>query len=164
VVCWDLAHDRRWRWPALIALPICLVAAIASHFYAVLVIAPLALGELARTMERRRVDWLLWVACLAPALSSGPANPVVAHVRGLREVALRAHRVSVSELVDVWSQFLSIPITYLGLLAIVCLFPGRWSTAEGSPLSDSRERQPSTTDWVLAVGLDGAAGRGLAAR
>jgi hypothetical protein len=152
VVCWDLAHDRRWRWSALIGLPICLVAAIASHFYAVLVIAPLALGELARTMERRRVDWLLWGVCLAPALILWPANPVVAHVRGLREVAMRAHRVSVSELVDVWSQFLSIPITYLGLLAIVCLFPGRRSAAEGSPLSADRERRPSTTDWVLAVG------------
>ncbi|HSP96974.1 MAG TPA: glycosyltransferase family 39 protein, partial [Candidatus Dormibacteraeota bacterium] len=151
MVCWDLAHDSRWRRLALLGLPICLAAAIATHFYAVLVIVPLALGELARTVERRRVDWLLWAGCLAALVVLLPVNPVVAHVRGLREVAMRAHRVSVSELADVWSQFLSVSITYLGLLAIVCLAQGRWSAAVVAPASASGERRLTAADWALAV-------------
>ena len=152
LVCWDLARGGRWRLPALLGLPLGLAAAIATHFYAVLVIVPLALGELARTRERRRVDWLVWVGLLIPLLVLSPLNPVVDHVRGLREVAMRAHRVSVSELVDVWSQFLSISVTYLGLFALVCISQARRSTAEESPASAAREQRPASSDLVLAVG------------
>jgi hypothetical protein len=150
VVCWDLAHARRWRRLALLGLPLCLAAAIATHFYAVLVIVPLAVGELARTLERRRIDWLVWAGCLAPGLILLPINPVVGHVRGLREVALRAHRVSVPELVDAWSQFLSASVIYLGLLAIICLAQMRQPT-DASPVPALRGRPPTPSDWLLVV-------------
>ena len=34
VVCWDLAHATPWRGLALLGLPLCLAAAVASTLYA----------------------------------------------------------------------------------------------------------------------------------
>jgi hypothetical protein len=87
VVCWDLASVARWRPIALLGLPLCLAGATATHLYAILMIVPLAMGELARTWERRRVDWLVWVGLLPALLMFVPGNPIIAKIRGLTEVA-----------------------------------------------------------------------------
>lgn len=155
VVCWDFARDTRWRRVALLGLPLCLAAAITTHAYAVLVIVPFALAELARTMEHRRVDWWPWVGLEAATLLFLPANPIIPHIRRLPELSRYSvrHGVSVSALLELWPQFLSISVTYLGLLALVCLCRDRISPRDGSPSPTSREGQPSPADWVLALGL-----------
>jgi hypothetical protein len=104
-------------------------------------------------MERRRVDWWVWIGLVAPGLILLPANPVIAHIRGLREVALRSHRVSVSELMNVWSEFLSTPATYLGLLAIVALCQSRAFAAPRAPEPAVEDAPPTPSDWVLALAL-----------
>jgi hypothetical protein len=155
VVCWDFARDPRWRRVALLGLPLCLAAAIATHAYAVLVIVPFALAELARTMEHRRVDWWPWLGLAAATLLFLPANPIISHIRRLPELSRYSvrHRVGVSVLLELWPQFLSISATYLGLLALVCLGRDRASTRDGSPSPTSREGPPSPADWVLVLGL-----------
>src|SRR5262249_2957256 len=56
---------------------------------------------------------------------------------------------------ELLQQFLSTPATYLGLLALVCLYRDRSST-EHSPASPAHGRaQPTSADWVLVVGLAG---------
>lgn len=155
VVCWDLAHDRRWRFVALLGLPISLAAAIATHAYAVLVVVPLALAELTRTMERRRVDWFVWMGLVAVGFLFLPANPVLSHIRHLPEVARYTVRrdVSVFELTTLWGQFLSFGVTYFGLLAFVCLSWARAPQTDNPPSLTTREGQPSAAAWVLAIGL-----------
>ena len=155
VVCWDLAHDTRWRRVALLGLPVSLAGAVAAHVYAVLVVVPLALAELARTLERRRMDWPMWLGFVAAGLVFVPANPVVSHIRGLPELAryVGGRRLSVSALMEVWSQFLSISATYLGLLALVCLGRDRTSAADDSPCLTTREGWLRTSDWALVIGL-----------
>jgi hypothetical protein len=153
VVWWDLAADTRWRRIALLGLPICVAAAIVTHFYAVLLLVPLSLGELARTMERRQVDWLVWPGLVVPALVLVPVNPILSHVREL-SVPGGAYPqwLRVSYLFDIWSQFLSISITYLGLLALVCLCGERSPTADVSPSPIAREARTPAADWALVVG------------
>ena len=55
------ADDRR-RLLSLVGLTASLAAALASHYYAVLIFVPLAAGEVARTIVRRRLDPWVWLA------------------------------------------------------------------------------------------------------
>jgi hypothetical protein len=152
VVCWDLADAPPWRRTALIGLPICLAAAVATHLYAVLLVFPLALAELGRNLERRRPDWWVWGGLASVAFVILPTNPLVAHIRSNPQLLRFAAgpRVSVSALMQVWGQFLSVAVTYLGLLALACLGRGRGSRAEAPELPTPERR---LADWGLAVGL-----------
>ena len=62
LLCWQSAADGRRRALSLAGLTATLAAALASHYYAVLVFAPLAAGELARSAGRRRLDPAIWLA------------------------------------------------------------------------------------------------------
>jgi hypothetical protein len=81
LVCWQAATEGKWRGPALVGLALALAAALWSHYYAVLLLVPLALGEGVRTWDRRRVDWPVWIALGAAALSLGLLWPLVAVAR-----------------------------------------------------------------------------------
>jgi hypothetical protein len=66
---WMLAGSGRRRAVTIPALAVAIAGAVASHYYAVLVLAPLAAGELVRTLERRRIDWpvcLSFASALVP--------------------------------------------------------------------------------------------------
>ncbi len=66
LLCWQSATDGHRRTLSLVGLTATLAAALASHYYAVLVFVPLAVGELARSLGRRRLDLAIWVAfCVA---------------------------------------------------------------------------------------------------
>lgn len=82
-LAWQARGDGS-RW-AFVGLFVALAAAISSHYYAVLLLIPLGLGELARTWLRRRVDlptWLALVGSLAPLLAFGP---LIRNARTFRE-------------------------------------------------------------------------------
>ena len=153
VVCWDLAPHTGWRRVALLGLPASLGAAIATHPYAVLMVVPLALAELARTVERRRVDWLVWMGLVVVGVLLLPANPVMSRMRRLSWVVEYSvgHRVSVPQLMELALQFLSIPATYVGLLALVCI--GRQSRPGRLTSPTTREGRLPLSDWVLVIGL-----------
>ncbi|MFI3191184.1 hypothetical protein BCS42_14010 [Crenothrix sp. D3] len=65
LVCWQSAVDpiqvkHRFWW--LSGLIIALVCATLSHGYALVIFAPLALGELVRSHTRKQIDWSVWFA------------------------------------------------------------------------------------------------------
>jgi hypothetical protein len=155
IVCWDLAQHSRWRRVALFGLPICLTAAIATHLYAALVVVPLALAELTRTMERRKVDWWVWTGLVVVALWFLPANPVISRIRRLPWVVNYAvgRGLTVAQLMELSLQSLAIPAAYLGLLAIVCVCRDQVSGADNVTALSAREGQPPVSDWVLVAGL-----------
>jgi hypothetical protein len=154
VVCWDLADETRWRRAVLLGLPVCLVAAAATHLYAALLVLPLALAELGRSLERRRLDWWTWAALASVALVILPTNPLVSHIRSNPQLVRYAAgpRVSLSALMQVWGQFLSVAVVYLGLLAVVSLGGGRRTRRE-DPRPPARERRAPLADWLLVIGL-----------
>src|SRR5262249_22574769 len=123
VVCWDLARSPRWRPVALLGLPVCLALAVATHFYAVLLVVPLALAELARSLKRRRTDWWVWLGLVSVALVISPTNPLVAHVRRSPEFARYAvgPRVGLSTLMQLWGDLFPVAVGSFGLLVLVCL-------------------------------------------
>jgi hypothetical protein len=110
---------------------------------------------LARTREHRRPDWTVWLALIGVSALLLPANPVLSHIRRLPEVARYAagRRVSISELAELWPQFLSLSITYLGLLALVCLLGGRAIAIGDSPSPAGGRGRGRIADWALIAGL-----------
>ena len=64
LLMWMLAVEGRKRRLTLPGLAIGLFCAVASHYYAVLVVVALATGELVRTARRARVDFGVWCAFL----------------------------------------------------------------------------------------------------
>lgn len=62
LVCWQSATRKRHYLLSLIFLSLSLAAALANHYYAVLVFVALAFGELVRTMHRRKIDLPIWLA------------------------------------------------------------------------------------------------------
>jgi hypothetical protein len=152
VVCWDLTNHSEWRRVARLGLPICLAAAIATHLYAVLVIVPLALAELARTAERRQRDWSTWTG-IAFAILFFAANLSIVSIRRLPWLPIRRIGVSVPQLMNMSLEFLSVSAMYFGLLAVICAFRNGVSRPDDLTSQMTRERQLPLSDWVLAVGL-----------
>jgi Dolichyl-phosphate-mannose-protein mannosyltransferase len=62
LLCWQSAADGRYRKLPLVGLALSSAAAVSNHYYAVLLLFPLALGEVVRSVSRRRIDWPVWIA------------------------------------------------------------------------------------------------------
>jgi hypothetical protein len=60
LLCWQLAAEGKRG--ALIGLSAALAAGLYSHYYGVLLFVPLVAGEIWRSVERRRIDWGVWLA------------------------------------------------------------------------------------------------------
>lgn len=62
LVCWRAASEpvrRPWALPGLFGA---LAGAVFSHYGGVLLLFPLGLGELVRSISRRKVDWPVWLS------------------------------------------------------------------------------------------------------
>lgn len=67
MLCWDNLEQPRNRMLWRIAFTLSLAATLSTHFYSILLLLPLALGELTRWILRKRADW--WtVLCIAVAM------------------------------------------------------------------------------------------------
>jgi len=75
VLMWMLVCEGKWRPLTTLLLAVGLCGAVGSHYYAGLVLIPLATGELVRTVVRRRVELPVWFAF------GGAFIPVVAFAR-----------------------------------------------------------------------------------
>jgi hypothetical protein len=80
---WQAAAGAGRRWAGLIVLVLGLALGVASHYYGVLLVVPLAAGELVRTARRQRIDlpvWLGFVVGLAPIV---PSRPLMAGLQAM---------------------------------------------------------------------------------
>ena len=60
LLCWQVAAEGgSHRLLAALGTAVSLAAAVASHYYAVLILVPLLVGEATRSTVRRRIDWLV---------------------------------------------------------------------------------------------------------
>jgi hypothetical protein len=77
LVAWQDAAEGRRRRVALVTLGLALMAALLSHPMAVTLVLPFLAGELARTVQRKRVDWPVWCAFAS-------ATPAILVLRALK--------------------------------------------------------------------------------
>jgi Dolichyl-phosphate-mannose-protein mannosyltransferase len=151
--CWQLTNGSRWRPLALCGLAASLSAGVATHYYAILVLAPLGMAEAVRTIEsdRKRIDVAVWVA-FAFALAPLPVlRPLVA---GARNLAAGASWLPV-RLSDLKQTYLADFAPLLLLLAIGSLLLPRLSLAPARPGSEPAPAftSCSKSDIALILGL-----------
>ncbi len=127
LVCWQKACAGERRGLALAGLALSLAAAVSSHYYGVVILAPLAAGE----MVRRKRDPAVWAAM---ALGAGPLLPMLALMRGARVYAAGFWaQPSLASLAGFW-EFLLAPALWpavLVLLAAVLVKRGKAADPEG---------------------------------
>jgi hypothetical protein len=65
LLCWDrMGQEGRYRNFWRISFVLSLAALNSTHFYSIMVLLPLGLGEIARWLQKRRIDWAT-IACAA---------------------------------------------------------------------------------------------------
>ncbi len=72
MLCWVLATSDavdRSRTLPLVGLALSIAGAITCHYFGVLILLPFAAGELVRTVDRKRIDWLVAAAIVVGAAS-----------------------------------------------------------------------------------------------
>lgn len=67
-LCWQETGEPRWRTVAAFGLAAGLVGAVASHYYAVLLIPAIAAAELVRSFRRKSTNPIVWVAMCVPVI------------------------------------------------------------------------------------------------
>jgi hypothetical protein len=109
------SRKRRMLW--LCTLFLASALAVSSHYYAVLFVFALALGEFARTLQLRRIDLLVWLAFC------GAAIPPLAFLSIIRSAnSYSAHFWAI----PIWGSLLDFYPAMLGPLAnilILCAIP-----------------------------------------
>lgn len=85
LVCWQSLAEEKARALPLLGLMLSLAAAIACHYYAVLLLIPFACGEAARTFSRKRVAFAVWAAL---ALSLTPLLIVLPLIKSARSYSM----------------------------------------------------------------------------
>jgi hypothetical protein len=162
LVCWQTAARRQEagepRLFSLVAIAAVLWLAITSHFFGVLILVPLCLAELARTVQRRRFDYGMLAAIFVGMLSIPTILPFRKAVLVYREhyyiggvtagVIREAYR-------SIFFRFENWPMLYKRALALslaiglLVLAVGSWRRFR------KRERDEPAYEWgaLLAIAL-----------
>jgi hypothetical protein len=139
LLCWQSAAEGRMRTLSLIGLSLSLAAALSCHYYAILCFAPFALGEGARTVVRRRLDFWIWIALISALLPLALFLPLIKAAMGYASTFWA--RPTWTGPIDFYREVLS-QIALLMLLAITIIL-GLYSGAR-SREGTARARKPGT--------------------
>jgi hypothetical protein len=118
LVAWQSAageSPRRTAW--LAALALALAGAISTSYHAALVFVPVAVGEATRSWLRRRIDWPVWLAIGAGALTLLLYLPLLWTPLGY--LPTHPHRPGLEKALDVFTILLTpalVPMLIAGLL------------------------------------------------
>lgn len=77
ILGWQEAGNGRHRRLGLAVLALALMLAVSSHYYAGLVLIPLALGEMVQSRNARRIDWPVWLAFASPVILLAAYLPLI---------------------------------------------------------------------------------------
>lgn len=155
LICWQAAasrSDRRLLW--LCGLAASLTGAVLCHCYAFLLFIPLGLGELFRTILRRRCDIAVWCAIVLPISASLLIIPPM--LRGVRRlVDLYSLTPPLSRLVSGW-ELVSTGGCALAFLLVILADSLLLQSSSGVSTTVLPEKKPGTFAWhegVAAVAM-----------
>jgi hypothetical protein len=77
LLCWSEAAAGRRRSITVPLLALTLSASLWNHYYAILTVVPIGVGELVRLTRTRRPDWPVWAAIGCALLSVVPLVPLL---------------------------------------------------------------------------------------
>lgn len=132
LISWQAAASRMWpRWVAYVLLAASLTCATLCHCYAFLLFIPLGVGELARTLSRRRFDAALWCALTLPIIGSVVTIPPMLH--GVKASLSPAQfALPISKMWSGWELAFtsSSAVTFLLAFLLLAATPGWWRPDE----------------------------------
>jgi hypothetical protein len=105
LVCWQGAAAReKHRLGWLLGLGAALIGGLSMHAFAVLLFVPITIGELARSLIRRRMDWPLWATIAISTL-------------GMLPLMLMSRTGAIATFISYKPRLASVPSTYTTDLA-----------------------------------------------
>ncbi len=116
LVLWREAAEGPRRSLAAIGLALALAGGISSNYFAVLAFFPIAIGELVRSIERRRLDWRIWIALAAGAAPLLAYLPLI-HAGVARFAPYAWNRVKPDAIIDSYDEMMEV-ILYPALLLL----------------------------------------------
>jgi hypothetical protein len=135
---WHRATESRRRGWSLALLAVSLMTAGLVHAYSILLFVPLSLGELARTVRRRTVDWTIWAVFAGAGLVYAAYIPIAAAVHGsLKYTWARPDPDKIPEsyamiFAPMWVLLLAI-ILLLAAHSLLLPASRRWTSTEPAP-------------------------------
>jgi hypothetical protein len=80
--CWQSAAVTGRSWRSRVVLFLCITIAIGCHYYAILLIVPLAFGEMTRNLMHRKISVGTWTGLLTPPIVIGLSLfPIISSAR-----------------------------------------------------------------------------------
>jgi hypothetical protein len=148
---WRRAIDQPSSWIGPLGLFACLTAAAGTHYYSVVMFLPIAGGELARTIERRKIDAKVWSALIlapAPLLFMLPAINAVrtTYSQGFWSPAM------VEDYLGAYI-YLALPIWKIALALIPFLILAHYFSRKGNPAPDTAPRVDLSPSFRIALVL-----------
>lgn len=146
--------SRSLLWPGVLALSV--AGLVSTHFYAALLIVPLASAEATRWLGRRRIEWAPGLAMCAGMVPLIFWMPIVRNVRGnVAGNALHADYFAQPTMGALfqdysWLLFPLIPALLISLILVLFL---TWRRSDPDGQEDAYRRSIPFAELALAAGL-----------
>jgi hypothetical protein len=141
LVSWQSAVVGHYRKLSLIGLAVSLAAAMSSHYYAVLLLLPLAVGEAARSIVLRRLDLPIWVASGSGMIPLFLFVPLIQ--QGRIQSAIFWAQPHWGQMTDFYYSLLTPALLPLvGMLIVAAVYSTTFPTSASSRNQDSRPTPP----------------------
>jgi len=137
--CWDATHRDGAAWSRA-GFFLSLLAAISMHAFAVLLLVPFFVAEVAEFVDLRRIDWGRLLAMLGSVVGIVPSLVLMAAMKGYYNEALRA---KLSVLAMTYPAHLGAAVPVFAAVTILALLPEKISG--GQPGRSARTRQAAAT-------------------
>ena len=138
LLCWQSATAGRYRILSLIGLAASVAAAVSNHYYAVLILFPLAVGEVTRSISVRRTDPAIWVMLGAGLIPLLLFLPLIQE--SLKQASIFWARPYWRSIFDLYYTLLS---PTLNSLLVVLVLSALYSTAQ--PIAASSRDKPNSS-------------------
>jgi hypothetical protein len=159
LIAWQAVAEDRRRGLSLAAMALAMAVALASHAFGVLLAIPIAVGEVVRSVQRRRVDFAVWVALAAAAPLVLMYPGILAATRDWDSTGMQSGLGEVPGFYD--TMFRSAVAPLLMALLAACLLPRRDKGAAGAAPVFPRHETAALVAFAVVPVLLLVAGRFL---
>ena len=149
LLSWQRAAVREMRLGWLCVLFSALAMAVASHYYAVLFLIPLCVGELTRTYLLKRIDAPVWLSFCGVAI---PPFLFLSTIRDARHYSSHFWAIPYwSKIVEFYPTYLGTPTTIFLLGLLVYLISRLWLAPQSSGVHEADVAASPPPAWEIVT-------------
>ena len=144
------ASGRR-RALAAAAIGVTMAFAVSIHYYAVFISLPIAAGELVRLVERRKPDWLVWIAGAAGASVQLGYIPLIRTFMGIHKSPYEWNKPQMEFIWRSYATILGATLLPVGIVLVWLFVSWKGRDALGKPLLPRHEMAACVTLALLPL-------------